>query len=104
MINIFDPKAEPVSMTINTIFGAGNKGPCNIALIPGVDNTISVTDDKNRTKRVLLLDKDATVIQRDINGESSLYSTKIGTKATVVYRYRYEHDFGPLWCKVSCVH
>lgn len=76
-INILDPKSQPQSITINTIFGGGTQGPYRISLVPGNIAAVSISSDNNHRKRVLLFEKDPIPIQRDIDVENFLYIVKL---------------------------
>ncbi|XP_058792034.1 ER membrane protein complex subunit 1 isoform X2 [Phymastichus coffea] len=83
-INIFEPKSEPQSITINTIFGAGAQGPYKITLLPGNIPAISISADSNNRKRVVLFEKSPEIIPRDIDGENFLYVTNLDSKKIVL--------------------
>lgn len=83
-INIFEPKSEPQSITINTIFGAGAQGPYKISLLPGNVPAVSISANNNQKKRVLLFEKSPIVIPRDIDGENFLYVTNLDGKQVVL--------------------
>ncbi|XP_011504565.1 PREDICTED: ER membrane protein complex subunit 1 [Ceratosolen solmsi marchali] len=83
-INIFEPKSQPQSITINTIFGAGAEGPYRISLVPGNIAAISISTDNNRRKRLLLLENEPTPVPHDIDGENSVYITNFDDKKVVL--------------------
>jgi hypothetical protein len=95
-INIFEPKSEPQSITINTIFGAGAQGPYHISLVPGNTVAISISADNNRRKRLLLLENEPVPILRDIDGDSFLYITNYNNEKVVLessYHDKVSHKF-----------
>lgn len=83
-INIFEPKSQPQSITINTIFGAGAQGPFKISLVPGNVPAVSINAGNNSRKRILLMEKDPIPIQRDFDGENFLYMVNLDKKIVLL--------------------
>lgn len=73
LVHLFDTNAQPESVTINTIFGAGAQGPYHMESVPGEEPAVSISADGNQRKRMLLVREVPIPIQRDIAGDATLY-------------------------------
>ncbi|XP_012260554.2 ER membrane protein complex subunit 1 isoform X1 [Athalia rosae] len=73
IVHLFDPNAQLQSVTINTIFGAGEQGPYKLELVPGDEPVVSVSADNGQKKRVLNIGDESIPIRNDISGETALY-------------------------------
>ncbi|KAJ8672798.1 hypothetical protein QAD02_004058 [Eretmocerus hayati] len=83
-INIFEPNAQPKSITINTIFGAGAQGPHQLSLVAGNLPAVSISADNNRRKRLLLFEGDPVVVPRDIDGHNGVYVANLDNKKVIL--------------------
>ncbi|KZC03992.1 ER membrane protein complex subunit 1 [Dufourea novaeangliae] len=74
LVHLFEPNAQPQSVTINTIFGAGAQGPYHLESVLGAEPVVSISADANQRKRILVLGEEIPVpVQRDIAGDAMLY-------------------------------
>ncbi|OXU30919.1 hypothetical protein TSAR_001886 [Trichomalopsis sarcophagae] len=85
-INIFKPKQQPETLTINHIMGSGSQGPYRISLVPGNVAAISISADNNRRKRLMYVheNENLTLHTRDIEGDNFLYVNKFGDNIVVL--------------------
>ncbi|XP_078041863.1 ER membrane protein complex subunit 1 isoform X2 [Augochlora pura] len=84
LINLFDANAEPESVTINTIFGAGAQGPYHLEPVLGEEPVVSISADGNQRKRILVLRDTVTPIQRDIVGDAMLYIVSVDNEKVLL--------------------
>ncbi|XP_076656000.1 ER membrane protein complex subunit 1 isoform X3 [Halictus rubicundus] len=83
LVHLFDSNAEPQSVTINTIFGAGAQGPYHIESVLGEEPVVSISADGNQRKRILVV-KDVVPIQRDIPGDAALYIVSVDNEKVLL--------------------
>ncbi|XP_024882308.1 ER membrane protein complex subunit 1 isoform X4 [Temnothorax curvispinosus] len=78
LVHLFDTNAQSQSVTINTIFGAGAQGPYKLESVLGEGPVISINADNDQRKRILVIGEfSPTPIQRDIDGDATLYVVSI---------------------------
>ena len=77
LVHLFDTNAQPQSVTINTIFGAGAQGPYHLESVPGEEPVVSISADGNQRKRILLVREVPVPILRDIAGDATLYIVSV---------------------------
>ncbi|XP_029161247.1 ER membrane protein complex subunit 1 isoform X2 [Nylanderia fulva] len=80
IIDLFNTNAQPESVTINTIFGAGAQGPYKLESVLGEEPVISIIADNDQRKRILVIGELPIPIQRDIAGDATLYVVSIEDK------------------------
>ncbi|KAG7213130.1 hypothetical protein KM043_002446 [Ampulex compressa] len=73
LVHLFDTNAQPQSVTINTIFGAGAQGPYKLESVNGEEPVVAISADNDQRKRILLVGEVPVPIQRDIAGDAALY-------------------------------
>ncbi|XP_076672941.1 ER membrane protein complex subunit 1 isoform X2 [Andrena cerasifolii] len=77
LVHLFDTNAQPQSVTINTIFGAGAQGPYHLESVLGEEPVVSISADGNQRKRILLVREVPVPILRDIAGDATLYIVSV---------------------------
>ena len=77
LVHLFDTNAQPQSVTINTIFGAGAQGPYHLESVLGEEPVVSISADGNQRKRILLIREVPVPILRDIAGDATLYIVSV---------------------------
>ncbi|XP_015111319.1 ER membrane protein complex subunit 1 isoform X2 [Diachasma alloeum] len=77
LVNLFDPNAQPHSVTSNNIFGAGARGPFTLEAVPGDESVLSVTAEGDNRKRIMIPGDTPNIIPRDIEGDARLYITSL---------------------------
>lgn len=80
LVHLFDTNAQPQSVTINTIFGAGAQGPYKLESVLGEESVISINADNNQRKRILVIGELPIPIQRDIAGDATLYVVSVNNE------------------------
>lgn len=84
LVHLFDTNAQPQSVTINTIFGAGAQGPYKLTAVLGEEPVIAINADNDQRKRILVVGESPIPIQRDIPGDASLYVVSIDNQKTLL--------------------
>ncbi|XP_076628542.1 ER membrane protein complex subunit 1 isoform X2 [Colletes latitarsis] len=84
LIHLFDANAQPQSVTINTIFGAGTQGPYHLESVLGEESVVSISADGNQRKRILVVGEIPIPIQRDIAGDAMLYIVSIDNEKVLL--------------------
>ncbi|XP_011702043.1 PREDICTED: ER membrane protein complex subunit 1 isoform X2 [Wasmannia auropunctata] len=77
LVHLFDTNAQSQSVTINTIFGAGAQGPYKLESVLGEGPVISINADNDQRKRILVIGEFPTPIQKDIDGDATLYVVSV---------------------------
>ncbi|XP_014469109.1 PREDICTED: ER membrane protein complex subunit 1 isoform X2 [Dinoponera quadriceps] len=77
LVHLFDTNAQPQSVTINTIFGAGAQGPYKLESVLGEEPVISINADNDQRKRILVIGELPIPIQRDIAGDATLHVVSV---------------------------
>lgn len=84
LVHLFDSNAQPQSVTINTIFGAGAQGPYKLESILGEEPVISISADNNQRKRILVVGEPVIPIQRDIAGDATCYVVSVDNQRVLL--------------------
>lgn len=85
LVHLFDTNAQPQSVTINTIFGAGAQGPYKLESVLGEEPVISINADNDQRKRILAVIGELPIpIQRDIAGDATLYVVSIDNEKVLL--------------------
>jgi len=85
LVHLFDTNAQPQSVTINTIFGAGAQGPYKLESVLGEEPVISINADNDQRKRILAVIGEFPIpIQRDIAGDATLYVVSIDNEKVLL--------------------
>lgn len=84
LVHLFDTNAQPQSITINTIFGAGAQGPFKLESVLGEEPVIAINAEYDQRKRILVIGKLPTPIQRDIAGDATLYVVSIDNEKVLL--------------------
>lgn len=84
LVHLFDTNAQPQSVTINTIFGAGAQGPYKLESVLGEEPVISINADNDQRKRILIIGELPIPIQRDIAGDATLYVVSIDNEKVLL--------------------
>lgn len=84
LVHLFDTNAQPQSVTINTIFGAGAQGPYKLESVLGEEPVISINADNDQRKRILVIGELPIPIQRDIAGDATLYVVSIDNEKVLL--------------------
>ncbi|KAL6448634.1 hypothetical protein ACFW04_000473 [Cataglyphis niger] len=84
LVHLFDTNAQPQSVTINTIFGAGAQGPYKLESVLGEEPVISINADNDQRKRILIIGELPIPIQRDIVGDATLYVVSIDNEKVLL--------------------
>lgn len=83
-MHLFDSNAQPQSVTINTIFGAGAQGPYKLESVLGEEPVISINADNYQRKRILVIGEPLIPIQRDIAGDATLYVVSVDNQKVLL--------------------
>ncbi|XP_011347662.1 ER membrane protein complex subunit 1 isoform X3 [Ooceraea biroi] len=84
LVHLFDTNAQPQSVTINTIFGAGAQGPFRLESVRGEEPVISINADNDQRKRILIIGELPIPIQRDIAGDTTLYVVSVDNEKVLL--------------------
>jgi len=84
LVHLFDSNAQPQSVTINTIFGAGAQGPYKLESVLGEEPVISINADNYQRKRILVIGEPLIPIQRDIAGDATLYVVSVDNQKVLL--------------------
>ncbi|XP_012231716.1 ER membrane protein complex subunit 1 isoform X2 [Linepithema humile] len=84
LVHLFDSNAQPQSVTINAIFGAGTQGPYKLESVLGEEPVISINADNYQRKRILVVGEPLIPIQRDIAGDATLYVVSVDNQKVLL--------------------
>lgn len=84
LVHLFDTNAQPESVTINTIFGAGAQGPYKLESVFGEEPVISINADNDQRKRILVIGEFPIPIQRDIASDAALYVVTVDNEKVLL--------------------
>lgn len=101
LVHLFDTNAQPQSVTINTIFGAGAQGPYKLESVLGGEPVISINADNDQRKRILVIGDLPIPIQRDIAGDATLYVVSIDNDK-VLLETTYKNGVNTLKYAIFC--
>lgn len=99
LVHLFDANAQPQSVTINTIFGAGAQGPYKLETVLGEEPVISINADNGQRKRILIIGESPTPVQKDIAGDTMLYVLSVD-KEKVLLEATYKNGVSTKICIV----